>query len=176
MNLSPAVVLRALSRCAFALTLAVQVTTAGQGTILIGAPLPLTGGLAREGLKLQRGYDLWAEEVNKAGGISVGNTRMPVKMVYYDYQSNTPRAVQLAEKLITYDKVNFLFSPFGSGATKAASAVSEKYVVPTIAPTACSVEVYEQRWTPPRRDSAGSSQATAPSGFGRRRHSLPAAC
>jgi len=139
--------LRLLTRFALALTLVgASMTAAGQGTILIGAPLPLTGGLAPEGLKLQRGYDLWAEEVNKAGGISVGNARMPVKMVYYDYQSNTPRAVQLAEKLITDDKVNFLFSPFGSGATKAASAVSEKYGVPTIAPTASSVEVYDQHY------------------------------
>src|SRR5689334_15133118 len=115
MNLSPAAVLRMLSRFALALTLAgTSLGAAAQATIVIGAPLPLTGGLAPEGLKLQRGYDLWAEEVNKAGGIAVGNTRMPVKMVYYDYQSNTPRAVQLAEKLITDDKVNFLFSPFGS--------------------------------------------------------------
>jgi branched-chain amino acid transport system substrate-binding protein len=65
-------------------------------------------------------------------------------MVYYDYQSNTPRAVQLTEKLVTDDRVNFLFSPLGSGATKAASGVSEKYGIPTIAPTASSEEVYDQ--------------------------------
>ena len=94
-----------------------------QNTILIGAPLPLTGPLSPEGSKLQRGYDLWAEEVNKTGGVQVGKAKMPVKIVYYDYQSNTPRAVQLAEKLVTDDKVHFMFSPFGSGATKAASAV-----------------------------------------------------
>jgi branched-chain amino acid transport system substrate-binding protein len=64
--------------------------------------------------------------------------------VYSDYQSNTPRAVQLAEKLITDDRVHFLFAPFGSGATKAASGVSEKYGVPTIAATASSEEVYNQ--------------------------------
>jgi branched-chain amino acid transport system substrate-binding protein len=67
-----------------------------------------------------------------------------VEIVYHDYQSNTPRAVQLAEKLITEDKVNFLFSPFGSGATKAASSVSEKYGIPTIAATASSMAVYDQ--------------------------------
>ena len=134
---------RLLGASALAL-LALTPAAWAQNTILIGAPLPLTGGLSPEGTKLQRGYDLWAEEVNKAGGISVGKTRMPVKMVYYDYQSNTSRAVQLAEKLVTDDKVNFMFSPFGSGATKAASAVSEKYGVPTIATTASSVEVYDQ--------------------------------
>lgn len=112
--------------------------------ITVGAPLPLTGPLSPEGQKQVQGYDLWAEAANKAGGIKVGNERYKVKIVYNDYQSNTPRAVQLAEKLITEDKVNFLFSPFGSGATKAASGVSEKYGVPTLAATASSEEVYNQ--------------------------------
>jgi branched-chain amino acid transport system substrate-binding protein len=125
-------------------TLLYAAGASAQGTLLVGAPLPLTGPLSPEGVKLQRGYDLWMEEVNKAGGIAVGSSRMPVKIVYYDYQSNTPRAVQLAEKLVTDDKVNFMFSPFGSGATKAASAVSEKYGIPTLAPTASSVEVYDR--------------------------------
>ena len=122
-------------------------TTMAQSTLLVGAPLPLTGPLSPEGIKLQRGYDLWADEANKAGGVSVGKSKMPVKIVYYDYQSNTPRAVQLAEKLVTDDKVNFMFSPFGSGATKAASAVSEKYGVPTLAPTASSIEVFDRGYT-----------------------------
>lgn len=113
-------------------------------TIKIGAPLPLTGPLSPEGIKQRNGYDLWAEQTNKKGGINVGGKRYQVEVVYYDYQSKTPRAVQLAEKLITDDKVNFLFSPFGSGATKAASGVSEKYGIPTIAATASSEAVYDQ--------------------------------
>jgi len=125
-------------------TAVVSTSVIAQESVLVGAPLPLTGPLSPEGTKLQRGYDLWVEEVNKAGGIAVGNKKLPVKIIYYDYQSNTPKAVQLAEKLVIDDKVNFLFSPFGSGATKAASAVSEKYGVPTLAPTASSVEVYDR--------------------------------
>ncbi len=117
---------------------------AADKVLRVGAPLPLTGPLSPEGLKQKRGYDLWAAQVNKAGGIKVGADRYRVEMVYHDYQSNTPRAVQLAEKLISDDRVNFLFSPFGSGATKAASGVSEKYGIPTIAPTASSEEVYNQ--------------------------------
>jgi branched-chain amino acid transport system substrate-binding protein len=115
-----------------------------QEVIRIGAPLPMTGPLSPEAIKQQRGYDLWAELANKAGGIKVGAKRMKVEIVYVDYQSNTPRAVQAAERLITQDKVNFLFSPFGSGAAKAASSVSEKYQVPTIAATASSEQVYDQ--------------------------------
>ncbi|HEY0878812.1 MAG TPA: ABC transporter substrate-binding protein, partial [Zeimonas sp.] len=64
-----------------------------QETIRFGAPLPLTGALAPEALKQQQGYDLWAEQVNKAGGIDVGGRKMKVEIVYTDYQSNTPRAV-----------------------------------------------------------------------------------
>ncbi len=112
--------------------------------VKVGAPLPLTGPLAPEGKKQQQGYDLWADQANQKGGIKVGGDHYTVEMVYHDYQSKTPRAVQLAEKLITDDKVNFLFSPFGSGATKASSGVSEKYGIPAIAPTASSVAVYDQ--------------------------------
>jgi branched-chain amino acid transport system substrate-binding protein len=117
---------------------------AESSAIRIGAPLPLTGALSPEGLKLQQGYELWKEVVNAGGGINVGGTKRPVEIVYYDYQSATPKAVQLAEKLATDDKVDFMFSPFGSGATKAASTVSERYGIPTIAPTASSAEVYDQ--------------------------------
>lgn len=140
---------RSLAKLALSAAVAVApalfaVQASAQGTIRFGAPLPLTGALAPEAVKQQQGYDLWAEAVNAAGGIDVGGKKMKVEIVYTDYQSNTPRAVQAAEKLITQEKVDFLFSPFGSGAAKAASTVSERYGVPTIASTASSSQVYDQ--------------------------------
>jgi branched-chain amino acid transport system substrate-binding protein len=137
-------VIACLALVALAVLSVVPNTAAQDKVIKVGAPLPATGPLSPEGEKLKRGYDLWAETANKAGGVKVGADRYRVQMVYYDYQSNTPRAVQLTEKLVTDDRVNFLFSPLGSGATKAASGVSEKYGIPTIAPTASSEEVYDQ--------------------------------
>lgn len=110
----------------------------------IGAPLPLTGALAPEGAKLKQGYELWQDKVNAAGGVKIGDKKQKVELVYYDYQSTTPKAVQLAEKLISDDKVDFLFSPFGSGAAKAVSAVAEKYGVPLLASSASSAEVFDQ--------------------------------
>ncbi|TCT04191.1 amino acid ABC transporter substrate-binding protein [Aquabacter spiritensis] len=130
----------ALALGLFASTSAVR----AQDVIKVGAPLPLTGALSPEGLKQQRGYNLWAETANAAGGIKVGGKPYKVEIVYVDYASNTPRAVQVAERLITEDKANFLFAPFGSGAAKAASGVSERYGIPTIAATASSREVYDQ--------------------------------
>jgi branched-chain amino acid transport system substrate-binding protein len=112
--------------------------------IRFGAPLPLTGALAPEGIKQQQGYDLWAEQANRAGGIAIGEKKYKVEIVYADYQSNTPRAVQTTEQMITQENINFLFGAFGSGAAKAASTVSEKYKVPTIAAAASSSQVYDQ--------------------------------
>jgi branched-chain amino acid transport system substrate-binding protein len=130
--------------CAAMVAGAISSAFATELPIRIGAPLPLTGALSPEGVKLQQGYELWKDTVNAAGGISVGAAKRPIEIVYYDYQSVTPKAVQLAEKLATDDKVDFMFSPFGSGASKAASTVSERYGIPTLAPTASSIEVYDQ--------------------------------
>lgn len=115
-----------------------------EDVIRFGAPLPITGPLAPEAVKQQMGYNLWAEEANKAGGINVGGKKYKVEIVYSDYQSNTPRSVQATEQMITQDKVDFMFGPFGSGAAKAASVISEKYKMPTIAASASSSQVYDQ--------------------------------
>jgi branched-chain amino acid transport system substrate-binding protein len=110
----------------------------------IGAPLPLTGPLAPEGGKQKRGFDLWAKQVEKTGGLEVGNRKIPVRIVYSDYQSNTPKGVQATEFLITQEKCQLMFAPFGSGAAKAGSSVAERYKVPMMAAAASSKEVYDQ--------------------------------
>jgi branched-chain amino acid transport system substrate-binding protein len=129
---------------AFAVTSFTISQATAQQALRIGAPLPITGALAPEGAKLKQGYELWQEKVNASGGIKVGDKTLKVELVYYDYQSTTPKAVQIAEKLISDDKVDFLFSPFGSGAAKAVSAISEKYGVPLLASSASSAEVFDQ--------------------------------
>ncbi|MGA6964812.1 MAG: amino acid ABC transporter substrate-binding protein [Xanthobacteraceae bacterium] len=133
-----------------------------QDVIKIGAPLPLTGPLAPEGLKQKRGYDLWAEAATAKGGIKAGGKTYKIEIVYTDYASNTPRAVQAAERMITEDKVNFLFAPFGSGATKAASAISEKYAVSMLAPTASSAEIFDQGYKYIFATLTGNSSVSVP--------------
>ena len=120
-------------------------TAAGaQGVIKIGTPLALTGGLADEGKKQKIAYDMWLKRVNAAGGINVGGKMMKVKLIEYDYQTSGKRAQQVAEKLITSDKVNFLSAPFGSGHTKIVAAVAERYGVPLMASVSSSLSVYNQ--------------------------------
>jgi branched-chain amino acid transport system substrate-binding protein len=136
---------RALLRAAVALGAAgLALAAQAQEVIRIGAPLALTGGLADEGKKQQVAYDMWLKRVNAAGGIAVGGRKLRVELLTYDYQSDEKRAQQIAERLITQDKVDFLTSPFGSGHTKVVAGVAERYGVPVMASVASSESVFNQ--------------------------------
>lgn len=113
-----------------------------QDTIRIGAPLALTGGLADEGYKQQQVYRLWAEKINANGGIEVGEQTYRVEILEYDYQSDGPRAGQLAERLVTRDRAHIIMAPFGSGHTVITGTVGERYRIPTIACVASSESVF----------------------------------
>lgn len=104
-----------------------------QDVIRIGAPLALTGGLADEGKKQQAAYQLWHERINAAGGVTMNGRKHKVELVYYDYQTDEKRAQQLAERLITVDKVQVMTAPFGSGHSKVVAGVAERYGVPIVA-------------------------------------------
>src|SRR5271165_6020763 len=108
--------------------------------IKIGAPLALTGPLADEAKKQDVVWKMWLDKVNAAGGINVGGKKMKVELVKYDYQSDG----QLAEQLITDDKVDFLLSPFGSGHTKIVATVAERYQTPLLACASSSESVFDQ--------------------------------
>jgi branched-chain amino acid transport system substrate-binding protein len=112
--------------------------------IKIGAPLALTGPLADEGKKQEVIWKMWLAKVNAAGGINVGGKKVKVQLVMYDYQSDGQRSAQLAEKLVTDDKVDFLLSPFGSGHTKIVATIAERYETPIIACAASSESVFDQ--------------------------------
>ena len=73
--------------------------------IRIGAPLSLTGSLADEGGKEQQGLDMCITAVNAKGGVKVGSDMRKLEAVKYDYQSETSRAVQIVQRLLTVDKV-----------------------------------------------------------------------
>jgi branched-chain amino acid transport system substrate-binding protein len=110
--------------------------------ITIGIALSFSGPLANEGQYMKKGYDLWAERVNAKGGIEVGGGRRPVKLIYYDDQSDATTVAKLVERLITEDKADFIFGPYGSGLTGAASSISEKYQKLMIAPAANADQLY----------------------------------
>jgi branched-chain amino acid transport system substrate-binding protein len=101
------------------------ITGAGQsGALLkIGIALSLTGGFSDDGKALERGYQLWADNVNARGGL-LG------RMVTLDIvdDASSPDQVQSSyQKLITVDKVDLVFGPFSTILTKLASLVASQY-------------------------------------------------
>ncbi|MEA2950124.1 MAG: branched-chain amino acid transport system substrate-binding protein, partial [Alphaproteobacteria bacterium] len=118
--------------------------TKAADVIKFGAPLGLTGAVADEAKKQDVVWKMWLEKVNAAGGINVAGKKMKVELVEYDYQSDGQRAGQLAEKLITDDKVDVLLAPFGSGHTKIVATIAERYETPILACAASSESVYDQ--------------------------------
>ncbi|MBN9454330.1 MAG: amino acid ABC transporter substrate-binding protein [Bosea sp.] len=117
-------------------------TAMGQDTIKIGAAVSLTGNLAREGVLLRDGYAFWQDALNAAGGLKVGDKTYKVEVVYYDDESRPQTSAQLTEKLISQDKVNFIFGPYSSGIALATASISERYKVVTIAPMATADNLF----------------------------------
>ena len=117
-----------------------------QDVLRIGAPLALTGTLADAGAKSKQGYDVCVSAVNDKGGVNVNGEKMKLELVDYDYQSETGRAIQVAQRLINVDKTPFLLAPYGSGDTKATAVVAERYGVPMIAASAATPTVFDQNF------------------------------
>jgi branched-chain amino acid transport system substrate-binding protein len=115
-------------------------------TIKLGAPLALTGPLADAGAKSKQGYDICVSAINAKGGIDVGGKKVKLQLVEYDYQSETNQAVQIVQRLINVDKVPFLLAPYGSGDTKAAAVVAERYGTPMVAAAAATSSVFDQNF------------------------------
>jgi branched-chain amino acid transport system substrate-binding protein len=96
---------------------------AQQNPIKIGGSLAMTGPLAENALWVKRGYEYWAETVNKSGGL-LGR---PVQLIIYDDEAKPDKAVQLLEKAITVDKVDLLLGGYGGNSVAAQMPVAERY-------------------------------------------------
>jgi branched-chain amino acid transport system substrate-binding protein len=78
--------------------------------LTIGFGMALTGGLAPNGKAALLAMQIWEEEVNARGGL-LGR---PVKLVYYDDQTNPSSVPGLYTKLLDVDKVDIVISGYGT--------------------------------------------------------------
>jgi branched-chain amino acid transport system substrate-binding protein len=90
--------------------------------VVIGVSLPLTGDFSQPGTEARRGYEVWAGQVNKAGGLL--GRQVQLKIV--DDASSQDTVVTDYTKLITQDKVDLVLGTFSSLLNYPASAVAEK--------------------------------------------------
>jgi branched-chain amino acid transport system substrate-binding protein len=78
--------------------------------IKIGFSMAMTGGLAANGKSALLAQKIWEEDVNTKGGL-LGR---PVKLIFYDDQSNPATVPGIYTKLLDVDKVDLLIGPYAT--------------------------------------------------------------
>jgi len=112
--------------------------------IIIGNAIALSGPNApAAALSQVPSYDLWVDDVNAAGGIYVKefDKKIPVEILRYDDTSDVGTSVQLTEKLIVEDKVNFILPPWGTASNFAIAPVVSEHTMPTLGCTVSSKQL-----------------------------------
>jgi branched-chain amino acid transport system substrate-binding protein len=87
--------------------------------IKIGFSMALTGPLAPNGKQALLGMQIWEEETNAKGGL-LGR---PVKLIYYDDQSQAAPVPGIYTKLLDVDKVDLIIGPYATVPAAAAMTV-----------------------------------------------------
>src|SRR5262245_1894199 len=88
--------------------------------IKIGFGMALTGPLAANGKMSLVAMQIWEDDINAKGGL-LGR---PVKLVYYDDQSNPSQVPSIYAKLLDIDKVDLIVSGYASTQIAAAMPVA----------------------------------------------------
>ena len=115
-----------------------------EDTIVLGSAISITGKYSQEGKNASDGYNFAVKKINDAGGITVGGKKYKIEVKYYDDESTPARTAQLLERLINQDGTKFILGPYGSGPTKAAAPVVEKYKVPMVEAEGASRSLFSQ--------------------------------
>src|SRR5690349_15129782 len=98
-------------------------STKSASPITIGASLSLSGDFASDGQAFERGYQLWAEAQNAAGGL-LGHKVEPKIL---NDASSPAQVVSNYQKLIGSDKVQFVFGPFSTLLTLPSARIAARY-------------------------------------------------
>jgi branched-chain amino acid transport system substrate-binding protein len=102
--------------------------------------LSLSGDFADPGKAVQRGYELWAEQVNAKGGILGRKVVLDIK----DDASSPDQVVTNYQNLISKDHVDLVVGPFSSLLTIPSSQIAKRYGYAFIESAGGSPAVFDQ--------------------------------
>jgi branched-chain amino acid transport system substrate-binding protein len=106
--------------------------------ITIGISLPLTGEFSQPGTAAKQGYQVWAETVNKQGGLLGRQVKLDIK----DDASDQNTVVADYNALISRDQVDLLMGTFSSLLNLPASAVAERNKMLYVEPAGGAPEMF----------------------------------
>jgi branched-chain amino acid transport system substrate-binding protein len=111
--------------------------------IPVGAIVSLSGFDSNLGGQAQAGYEIAAEDINKAGGVFVKEygKKIPLQIVIQDMESSAPKAVSRMEWLYTSKKV---VAYVGTTFISAGAGVAEKNKIPTIVVASAVQGIHER--------------------------------
>lgn len=110
---------------------------AAEETIKIGGISVLTGPESLYGIAVQKGIDLYIEQLNEAGGID----GKKVEILWEDDQGDPTSAQQAYFKLVENDGVVAILGAVLTGATKAVAEAAEVDGIPVISASATAYEI-----------------------------------
>jgi branched-chain amino acid transport system substrate-binding protein len=95
--------------------------------VLAGVSVSITGELRRQGQEALNAIRLWAEHVERAGGIAVNDGGPPrrLRLILLDDASRTERAKDNILRLLADERVDLLLGPYSSKLALAAASVTE---------------------------------------------------
>ena len=94
-------------------------------TLKIGTIMSQTGPLAILGLTFTRGWDLYADDVNNAGGVKIGNDTYTIEFIHEDSKGSAEGAGTAASKLVNQDKVDMVIGGILESEMAAINQVTE---------------------------------------------------
>ncbi|MDJ0514149.1 MAG: amino acid ABC transporter substrate-binding protein [Methyloceanibacter sp.] len=110
-----------------------HVASAAEDEIVLGTTLPLTGAYQHIGEDTKNGYELAIYQINKRGGVVVGDNSFRLVARYYNDNSNPVRAQELIDRLIDRDGVKFVLGPYHAHRYPGVLTTVERNRVPTVA-------------------------------------------
>jgi branched-chain amino acid transport system substrate-binding protein len=111
--------------------------------IKVGAVVPLTGRYGAGGAQVRAGYEIAVEQINAAGGVTVGGSKMPLELVLLDDESDATKTVSRLETLAAQGVTVYL-GGFGSDLHAAAASVAEKNKIPYLGVAFALHKVHQQ--------------------------------
>jgi len=96
--------------------------SASKSPILIGTSLSQTGDFSVDGQAFERGYNLWVQNINKAGGL-LGHK---VTLKVLNDNSDPATVATNYSQLINVDHAAFVFGPFSTLLTASAAPVAAR--------------------------------------------------
>lgn len=100
------------------------------GVLTMGTIQDLSGSASVSGIAAKMGSEIAIEEINKAGGVVVGDTTYTVELKAYDCRSDPNEAISALKRLVLVDNAVIALGPPISGVGLAAAPYTTELEIP----------------------------------------------